>query len=325
MKKTIRSIACLVLCLALLFAFTACVDIKGILGLEPSTTEPTPTNSTSIPEGEDIVFKPIGCDTEITIPAYSGEYYIAVNDYEPFFTESDLVTESYEKFSDLDELGRCGVAMANVGSDLMPPPEEERESLTSVSPTGWTGNNNKYDFVSASYIYNRAHLIGYQLTGENANKLNLITGTRAFNVDAMLVFENMVADYVKETNNHVLLRVTPVYFGDNLVAHGVLMEAKSVEDDGEGVLYNVFCYNSQEGVTIDYKTGQNYANGETPEIVDYSIPPENVEEVIAQIDTNGNGKITIAEAEAGGFKMPIVKPHWLYEYMTDSDGDGTIG
>lgn len=190
------------------------------------------------------------------IPAYSGEPYAVVNDNVPYFTEDDLTTESYEYYSTLDELSRCGYAMACIGIDLMP--TEEREDISEVYPTGW--EQNEYDFVDGGYLYNRCHLIGFQLSGENDNELNLITGTRYMNVEGMLPFENLVADYVEETSNHVLYRVTPVYDGDNLLASGVLLEAVSVEDDGEGLEFNVFCYNVQPGVEIDYTTGENWVS-----------------------------------------------------------------
>lgn len=189
-----------------------------------------------------------------SIPAYSGQAYVAINGNRPFFTESDYTETSYETYAPLDSLGRCGPAEANVGQDLMP--TEKRGTIGSVKPTGWQVS--KYDFVDGKYLYNRCHLIGYQLTAENANKQNLITGTRYLNVTGMLPFENMVADYVKETNNHVLYRVTPMFDGTDLVAKGVLIEAWSVEDGGEGVCFNVYCYNVQPGVTIDYATGDNW-------------------------------------------------------------------
>ena len=185
------------------------------------------------------------------IPAYSGNDYIVLNNNIPNFSDSDLTTTSFEEYSPLDSLGRCGVAYANICTDLMP--TEERESISSVKPSGW--QSIKYDIVEGKYLYNRSHLIGFQLTAENANKNNLITGTRYFNATLMLPYENMVADYVKETNNHVLYRVTPVFEGNNLVATGVQMEAKSVEDNGEGIEFNVFVYNVQPGITIDYATG----------------------------------------------------------------------
>ena len=187
------------------------------------------------------------------VPPFSGEPYVVLADNVPGFTKEELTSKSYETYSPLDRLGRCGVAQACVGTDLMP--TEERGSIGSVKPTGW--QTVKYDCVDGKYLYNRCHLIGYQLSGENANKENLITGTRYMNVDGMLPFENMVADYVKETEQHVLYRVTPIYDGDNLVAGGVQMEALSVEDGGEGICFNVYVYNCQPGVSIDYATGES--------------------------------------------------------------------
>lgn len=194
------------------------------------------------------------------VPAFSGEPYVVINDNEPGFLPGEMTADSYEVYSPLDDLGRCGTASACVGVDLMP--DEERGSIGQVKPSGW--QTVKYDCVDGKYLYNRCHLIGYQLSGENANKQNLITGTRYLNVDGMLPFENLVADYVKETENHVLYRVTPVYEGDNLVASGVQMEGKSVEDDGEAVCFNVYVYNCQPGVEIDYATGNSWLAGEDP-------------------------------------------------------------
>ena len=185
---------------------------------------------------------------------YQGEPYVVINDNNPDFTEADMTTASFESYGELDGLGRCTTAYANIGKDLMP--TEKRGSIGEVKPTGW--QTAKYDNVDGKYLYNRCHLIGYQLTGENANAKNLITGTRYLNVDGMLPFENMVADYIKETGNHVLYRVTPVFSGDNLVASGVHMEAESVEDNGDGVLFNVYCFNAQPGIAIDYATGDSH-------------------------------------------------------------------
>ena len=187
------------------------------------------------------------------IPAYSGEPYVEIDGNVPDFAEEDRVAESFESYAPLDSLGRCGTAYACISTDLMP--TEERGSIGQVKPSGW--QTVKYDFVDGKYLYNRCHLIGYQLTAENANEENLITGTRYFNAEGMLPFENMVADYIKETGNHVLYRVTPVFEGDNLVASGVQMEALSVEDEGDGICYNVYCYNVQPGVEIDYATGES--------------------------------------------------------------------
>lgn len=192
------------------------------------------------------------------VPAYSGEPYTAVNNNEPYFTSDNLTTEAFENYSELDALGRCGVAYANVCIETMP--TEKRGSISEVKPTGW--HSVKYDNVDGKSLYNRCHLIGYQLTAENANQQNLITGTRYLNVDGMLPFENMVADYVKETDNHVLYRVTPIFTGDNLVADGVLMEGYSVEDEGDGICFCVYAYNVQPGITIDYATGDSWLSSE---------------------------------------------------------------
>lgn len=195
------------------------------------------------------------------IPAYDGKAYVAVNNNEPFFMDSDMTTTAFENYSDLDSLGRCGVAYANICKDIMP--TEERGKIGMIKPSGW--HTVKYDVIKDRYLYNRCHLVGYQLAGENANPKNLITGTRYLNVDGMLPFENLVADYVNNTGNHVLYRVTPMFSGSNLVANGVLIEAKSVEDNGGGILFNVYCYNVQPGVGINYENGDSWLDGTTPQ------------------------------------------------------------
>lgn len=195
------------------------------------------------------------------IPAYDGKAYVAVNNNEPFFMDSDMTTTAFENYSDLDSLGRCGVAYANICKDIMP--TEERGKIGMIKPSGW--HTVKYDVIKDRYLYNRCHLVGYQLAGENANPKNLITGTRYLNVEGMLPFENLVADYVNNTGNHVLYRVTPMFSGSNLVANGVLIEAKSVEDNGGGILFNVYCYNVQPGVGINYENGDSWLDGTTPQ------------------------------------------------------------
>lgn len=191
------------------------------------------------------------------IPNYTGNPYTIVNDNEPEFDESDFTTEAFETYSDLDNLGRCGVAYANICKELMP--TEKRGKIGIIKPSGW--HTVKYpEIIKDRYLYNRCHLIGFQLAGENANEKNLITGTRYLNVDGMLPFEDEIADYVNNTGNHVLYRVTPVFDGDNLIASGVQMEAESVEDSGEGVKFNVYCYNVQPGIGIDYATGDSWAD-----------------------------------------------------------------
>lgn len=219
-------------------------DTQGAIveGTEPSSnTQQPPT--TPVPAADTVSLS--------EVPAYSGEPYVAINNNTPGFNDEELTTTSFETYSTLDYLGRCGVAYACIGTDLMP--TEDRGSISEVTPSGWI--NKEYD---GQYLYNRCHLIGFQLSGENANERNLITGTRYMNVEGMLPFENMIADYVHETDNHVLYRVTPIYDGTNLVASGVQLEAESVEDDGEGVLFNVYVYNVQPGITIDYATGESW-------------------------------------------------------------------
>ena len=244
------------------------------------------------------------------IPEYSGEDYIILNNNVPNFSDSDLTTTSFEEYTPLDSLGRCGVAYANIGTDIMP--TEKRESISSVKPSGW--QSVKYDIVEGKYLYNRSHLIGYQLTAENANKENLITGTRYFNATLMLPYENMVADYIKATNNHVLYRVTPVFEGNNLVATGVQMEAKSVEDNGEGIEFNVFVYNVQPGITIDYATGNSALSGEevpnntTSNNPSSNTTTSNITSVNKETIVRGNSKSKI-------YHLPGQKD---YENMSDS-------
>lgn len=190
------------------------------------------------------------------IPEYSGEAYIEINNNIPNFKESDYTTEAFEDYSELDDYGRCGVAYANICKEIMPKKGEKRGDISNVKPTGW--KQKKYN---GEYLYNRCHLIGYQLSDENDNELNLITGTRYFNVTGMLPFENKVAEYIKENeNNHVLYRVTPLFEEENLLASGVEIEAYSVEDNGKGICFNVYVYNIQPGITINYLTGESTKN-----------------------------------------------------------------
>lgn len=220
------------------------------------------------------------------IPDYSGDPFFVINENQPNFSEVDNKSLSSESYSDLDKLGRCGVAFANIGMDLMP--TEERGSIGQVKPSGW--QTVKYDNVDGKYLYNRCHLIGYQLTGENANTKNLITGTRYMNVEGMLPFENMVADYIKETNNHVLYRVTPVFSGNDLVARGVQMEAASVEDNAAGICFNVFVYNVQPGITIDYASGRS-SLGQGSDISTEKNSESKSDQSSIEIRGNSNSKI----------------------------------
>lgn len=229
------------------------------------------------------------------IPDYSGKAYVALNNNIPKFTAEQKVTKSYEYYSPLDSLGRCGYTIACVGRDIMP--TDDRESISSVYPSGWKNKKYSTSLVDGGYIYNRCHLIGFQLTGENANKMNLITGTRYLNIEGMLPFENMVADYVKETGNHVMYRVTPIFVGNNLVASGVQIEGWSVEDNGDGVCFNVFAYNVQPGIVIDYATGDNVLSGEKlPETESQQQSGETVNTYVLNTNTKKIHKPTCSSA-----------------------------
>lgn len=240
-KKTIAVILALAV-IAGVFALPACAYAAGY----------TDTVEAFIYEGYEI-------------PEYDGDLYEVIGNNAPHFTDEELTQNIYESYGELDELGRVTECEANIDISLMP--TGERESISSIYPTGW--KQNKYDFISGKYLYNRSHLIGWQLTGENANRNNLMTGTRSFNASGMLPFENEVAAYVKaDAENNVLYRVTPVFQGDNLLASGVIMEAESVDDLGASVSFCVFVYNVEKGVSIDYSTGDNILSGESVDISD---------------------------------------------------------
>lgn len=235
-------------------------------------------------------------ENETTVPSgtQTEEPYIKVNGNVPRFSDEEKKTAAaFENYSDLDALGRCGVAFACVGKETMP--TEERGPIGSIKPSGW--HSVKYDFVDGKYLYNRCHLIGYQLTAENANEKNLITGTRYLNTKGMLPFENMVADYVKETGNHVLYRVTPVFEGKNLVASGVYMEAYSVEDDGDGICFYVYVFNRQPGVKIDYLTGDSVADG-TVESASEETTSAEKEETKTYVLNISNGKFHLPDCDS---------------------------
>ena len=250
----LKKILSLLLSFGMLFSLAACEkeDVDLMLDIAVAVLEELEkyenVQSDALPEylGE-------GAESIEEIPPFSDVAYVAVNGNVPFFLPEEITDESFEEYAELDALGRCGVTMACVGVDIMP--TEDRGEIGSVKPTGW--QSVKYDCVEGKYLYNRCHLIGFQLAGENANKRNLITGTRYLKIEGMLPLENLVADYVKETENHVLYRVTPLFDGDNLVAHGVLMEGWSVEDEGVGVCFCVYAYNAQPGILIDYQTGES--------------------------------------------------------------------
>lgn len=242
------------------------------------------------------------------VPAYSDDPYVEINGNQPEFEKSELTTVAFENYSELDYLGRCGVAYANVCTDIMP--TEERGEIGSITPTGW--HSVKYDCVDGKYLYNRCHLIGYQLAGENANEKNLITGTRYLNIDGMLPFENLVDDYVEETDNHVLYRVTPDFEGENLVADGVQMEAYSVEDNGAGVCYNVYCYNVQPGVSINYATGASTLSASTTASS-------------VKGDISGNGKLDLYDAiEISKYIMGMRTMTSAEQSTADYNSDGAV-
>lgn len=267
LRKTSAIALCELLAIATIFTGCASTDLSGTEGAgHVAGAEVAGEDSSSALDSKDKVDGPqedlVNNNSYVSldaIPAYDGKAYVAVNNNEPFFTDSDMTTTAFENYSDLDSLGRCGVAYANICKDIMP--TEERGKIGMIKPSGW--HTVKYDVIKDRYLYNRCHLIGYQLAGENANPKNLITGTRYLNVEGMLPFENLVADYVNNTGNHVLYRVTPMFSGSNLVANGVLIEAKSVEDNGGGILFNVYCYNVQPGVGINYENGDSWLDGTT--------------------------------------------------------------
>ena len=236
MKPRLYKLICVILSLILAANFTACRAIKEYLIKTLEEYEPKVLTD---------VFK--------ETPKFADSPYVTVNNNKPIFSEDELSTKCFEEYSKLDELERVGVAFAILGKDTLP--TEDRGDISNIRPTGW--HPVKYDIISGGYLYNRCHLIGYQLTGENANVLNLMTGTRYMNVEGMRPFEDLICDYILETNNHVAYRVTPVFIDDNMLASGVQMEAYSIEDEGNGVCFNIYCFNAQPGIAIDYKTGDS--------------------------------------------------------------------
>ncbi len=254
-KKTLLTVLLIAAIIVIVYLF-----VSGKFG---SPSEEPENASLSLVTGEDGTVAP--ADTSkpdnsyktfdlSTVPEFSGKEYAIINSNVPFFTESEYTTEPFETYSPLDSQGRCGVAYANICKELMP--TSKRGDIYMIRPSGW--QHVEYDFIDGYSLYNRSHLIAHSLAGEDANERNLITGTRYMNKDGMNPFENMVGDYVKETGNHVLYRVTPVFEGKNLICSGVLMEAYSVEDRGEGICFCVYCYNVQPGVVIDYSNGKSH-------------------------------------------------------------------
>lgn len=280
-----KKLFALILALCMLMSLVACTNnnatsnptnapTTSVTPTTPTTSQPSDstTPSTDNNNQNNTTDNPNNITVDaLTHTLFNGtDAYMVVNGNKPFFTDEDITTESFETYANLDELGRCGTTFACVGKDLMP--TEDRESISSVYPSGWKyngkSNNHQYDFVDGKYIYNRCHLIGFQLTGENANKQNLITGTRYLNINGMLTFENMIADAVREDDLHVMYRVTPIYVGNNLLPEGVLMEGYSVEDEGETIEFCMFAFNVQPGVEINYATGENWAATEAPPITE---------------------------------------------------------
>lgn len=254
--------------LLMLSLFTGCKDnphindtppdiypgVTNPISMETAAPSESPEGPSAIPSIEPIP-DPVFHYEEV--PEYTGQPWVEVNGNTPYFNMQDVEDGAlaFETYSNLDNLNRCGVAYASLHTELMP--TEPRGEIGMIRPSGW--HTVRYDdLIKDKYLYNRCHLIGFQLAGENANELNLITGTRAMNVDGMLPFENQVAGYIEETENHVLYRVTPVFIDDELVARGVLMEGYSIEDWGDGICFCVFCYNNQPGILIDYTTGESW-------------------------------------------------------------------
>lgn len=232
-----------------------------------------------------------------SIPNYSGSPYVVINNNIPKFSSEELKTIGYEKYSDLDSLGRVGIAIASLGKDTMPKDGEERGDISGIKPTGWI--QAKYSCVNGGWLYNRCHLIGWQLSAENANNKNLITGTKYMNNEGMLPFENMVADYIDETNNHVAYRVTPIFEGNNLLANGVQLEAYSVEDNGEGIQFNVFCYNIQSGVNIDYSTGKSSSSSSNNSESSSNTNITSNNTVQSEVSNNENNSQTVYITKTG--------------------------
>lgn len=285
--KTKKKIS-LILAVILLSIFTACSE---------APEKPENTTVTEEPVQQ------IALDVA-NIPQYSGSPHCEINDNTPFFSDDELTTEVFEEYSSLDGLGRCGVAYANICPELMP--TEERGKIGMIKPSGW--HTVKYnDLIDGNYLYNRCHLIAFCLAGENANEKNLITGTRYLNVEGMLPFEEEVARYVDRSGNHVLYRVTPAYEGDNLVASGVLMEAESVEDSGSGICFNVYCYNVQPGIGIDYASGNSWEDG--------TITPAEYNEPAAENEPAAVNEPPAETAEPQGITYIVNKKTKVFHYQ----------
>lgn len=270
---------------------TSSTDDAGSVTTEDSTTSSTTSKPTETSKPSSVgngTATPVDLSS---IPAYSGNAFVTINNNKPSFSSAELTTKGYEKYSPLDSLNRCGVAIASCGKEIMPGANEERGSISSIKPSGW--NQAKYDGISGGWLWNRCHLIGWQLSAENANRENLITGTRYMNISGMLPFENMVADYIRETGNHVAYRITPIYKGNNLVCSGVQMEAYSIEDSGEGIEFNVYCYNVQPGININYADGSSSSQSGSNNTTSSSKPTTSVEENTNVNENTGSTKYVL--------------------------------
>ena len=270
---------------------TSSTDDAGSVTTEDSTTSSTTSKPTETSKPSSVgngTATPVDLSS---IPAYSGNAFVTINNNKPSFGSAELTTKGYEKYSPLDSLNRCGVAIASCGKEIMPGANEERGSISSIKPSGW--NQAKYDGISGGWLWNRCHLIGWQLSAENANRENLITGTRYMNISGMLPFENMVADYIRETGNHVAYRITPIYKGNNLVCSGVQMEAYSIEDSGEGIEFNVYCYNVQPGININYADGSSSSQSGSNNTTSSSKPTTSVEENTNVNENTGSTKYVL--------------------------------
>lgn len=264
---------------------TSSTDDTSSVTNEDNATSSTTSKPSSIGGG---TAKPVDLSS---IPAYSGTAYVTINNNKPSFSSAELTTKGYEKYSPLDNLNRCGVAIASCGKEIMPDANDERGSISSIKPSGW--NQAKYDGISGGWLWNRCHLIGWQLSAENANRENLITGTRYMNISGMLPFENMVADYIRETGNHVAYRITPIYKGNNLVCSGVQMEAYSIEDNGDGIEFNVYCYNVQPGININYEDGSSSSQNGSNNTTSSSNPTTSVEKNTNTNENTGSTKYVL--------------------------------
>ncbi|MCF0144659.1 MAG: DNA/RNA non-specific endonuclease [Firmicutes bacterium] len=310
-NRKILSCILVIVCAITMVIFTGCSDLADMdKGTMQNPKESSSGGLDAYYEGtityEDLNYEGAPTLEEIVadLPEYNGSTYVWLNEDRPYFSEDKLTTESFEYYAPLDKLGRCGSCVACVGQELMP--TKERESIGMIKPTGW--QTVKYEGVSGDYLYNRCHLIAYMLTGENDNNRNLITGTRYMNADGMLPREELVNNYVDRTGNHVLYRVTPVFEGDNLVATGVIMEAKSVEDDG--LQFNVFVYNEQPGIEI------NHANGDSRRV---AVPYGEEEEIAESADSDAASNV---EADYIANINSMVFHHtWCTGVSTMSEGN----